>query len=287
MAELTIDDPLFDYKAYRFGRSKQVFRGPLPNLRQDYLAFLGASHTFGRFVDVPFPTILGDEMSTGTLNLGTEGAGPGFFLSDPEILRAANGASVCVVQAMSAAAISNRMFSVRPRRNGRLHEVSDLLMGVYPEVDFDRFSFVNVMLRHLASVDEDRFRLVVNEMKNAWTGRMQTLLATIETQTVLLWFSQRAPEDSEADSHKADAEKYPHFVDRAMIDAVRPIADAYVECTSTSGFPHDLTIDGRAVLFRPSGEPINENREYPSPDMHEQAATALKPEIERLLNEID
>jgi hypothetical protein len=283
MAEQKIDDPLFDYKTYRFGRSKQIFRGPQPSLRGDYFAFLGTSHTFGRFVDTPYPTLIGEELSTGSLNLGTDGAGPGFFLSDPEILRAANGALLTVVQAMSASNLSNRMYSVRPRRNGRLHEISDLLMGIYPEVDFDRFSFVNVMLRHLAGIDQNRFRLVINEMKNAWTGRMQTLLATIESPTILFWFSQRAPEDVEADSHKASAENYPHFVDRAMVDAVTKLAEGYVECVSSAGFPHDLTLDGRTVLFRPSGEPINENREFPSPDMHKQAAEVLSPEIERVL----
>lgn len=281
MAEHQIDDPLFDYKLYRFGRSRQLFRGPQPDLRGRFLSFIGSSSTFGRFNDDPFPDLIGDDLDIKVLNLGTDGAGPGFFLGDPEVLRVASDSNVCVVQVMCPIALSNRMFTVRPRRNMRIHAVSDLLIGIYPEVEFDRFSFVHAMLKHLQALDENRFKLLINEMKNAWIGRMQTLLTTIETKTILMWFSQRSPDDHGAEA--GGPELYPHFVDRAMLDAVRPTADGYVECTTRAGMPQDLRIDGKTVLFRPSGEPIDENREFPSPEMHHDAADALTPEIERLL----
>ena len=160
------DDALFDYKVYRFGRTRQLFRGPQPDLRGKYMSFIGASHTFGRYSDRPFPTILEEKLGLTAFNLGTEGAGPGFFLSDPEVLRAASDSEICIVEAMSAMALSNRMFTVRPRRNIRLHAVSDLLRGIYPDVEFDRFSFVRPMLVALREQDETRYRLVSNEMKN-------------------------------------------------------------------------------------------------------------------------
>ena len=282
MAGYPIDDPLFDYKVYRFGRSRQVFRGPQPELRGRYLCFLGASHTFGRFVDEPFPALVGAWTGLKTLNLGTDGAGPGFFLNDPDVLHAASGAEICVVQAMCATAISNRMFSVRPRRNLRLHAISELLRGIYPDVEFDRFAFVRPMLRHLRGLDETRFRMVENEMRNAWIGRTQTLLNAVETRTILLWFAQRAPEEDGSAMAEGGAD-YPLFVDRAMVDTVRRAADGYVEVVGARGLPQDLRIDGRAVLHKPSGEPIGENREFPSPEMHLDAAEALIPEVQRML----
>lgn len=279
MADHSIDDPLFDYKLYRFGRSRQLFRGPQPDLRGRYVCFLGASQTFGRFVDSPYPALIGARTGTKTLNLGAEGAGPGFFLKDPEVLHVASGAALCVVEAMCATAISNRMFSVRPRRNLRLHAVSEMLRGIYPDVDFDRFSFVLPMLRRLREQDEARFRIVENEMKNAWIGRMQTLLRVVETPTILFWFAQRPPE---ADGSALDGSAaYPRFVDRDMVETVRGAADDYVEVVTGRGLPQDLRVDGRAVLHRPTGEPINESREFPSPDMHVDAAEALIPAIER------
>jgi hypothetical protein len=68
-----------------------------------------------------------------------------------------------------------------------------------------------------------------------------------------------------------------------MIDAVRTSADAYVECVTQVGMPQDLRVDGRTVLYRPSGQPIDENREFPSPEMHDAAVQALEPTIARLL----
>ena len=79
MSELHLDDPLFDYKMYRFGRSRQIFRGPQPDLRGHYIAAIGGSYTFGRFSDMPFPALLGEELGLTSLNLGADGAGPGFF----------------------------------------------------------------------------------------------------------------------------------------------------------------------------------------------------------------
>ena len=282
MSDLQIDDPLFDYKAYRFGRAQQIFRGPQPDLRGPYIASLGAAHTFGRYSDRPFPVLLGEAVSMPSLNLGTDGAGPGFFLSDPEVRQAACDAKLCVVQVMSASTVSNRMYTVRPRKNVRIQKVSDLLYGIFPEVDFSRFAFVRPMLTHLNQVDPDRFKLVVNEMKNAWIGRTQTLLTSLHAKTLLFWFSQRAPDDPPTDPGDP-AGDYPAFVDKAMVDTVAGSADAYVECVTDVGLPQDLTVDGRTVLYRPSGAPIEQNREFPSPEMHQAASEALMPEVRRLL----
>lgn len=284
MSEYQIDDPLFDYQIYRFGQTRQIFRGPQPELRGRYLCFIGGSSTFGRYADAPYSDLIGRESGQTVLNLGSDGAGPGFFLADHEVLRAAMDAELTVVQAMCATATSNRMFSVRPRRNLRLHAVSDLLAGIYPEVDFSRFAFTKPMLRHLHEVDPNRFKLVSNEMKNAWIGRMQTLLSTLESKTLLFYLSEREPDDLSVPEGDLAAMKYPQFVDRAMLDAVRLAADGYAQCVTSVGLPQDLRVHGRPVLFRPSGEPINENTEFASPEMHAAAAEALMPEITRLIN---
>lgn len=278
-----LDTPLFDYELYRFGRRRQIFRGPQPDLRTGYLCFLGATHTFGRYAEAPFPALAGTALDVRVLNLGAEGAGPGFFLSDPEVLRAASGSTVCVIQAMCATAISNRMFIVRPRRNIRLQAVSDTLRGIYPEVDFDRFSYVYPMLRHLMAIDAARFRLVENEMKCAWISRTQMLLNALQAPTILLWFARRAP-DRDSSSETGDSTAYPFFVDRAMIDTVRPAANGYVEIVTERGLPQDLCVDGQPVLFRPNGIPIDQNRDFPSPEMHADVADALIPEIRRLMS---
>lgn len=283
MSDMQMDDPLYDYNMYRFGRSRQVFRGPKPELGGHYLAFIGGSYTFGRYTDHPYPSLLSEDLGFTCLNLGTHGAGPGFFLGDPEVKHAASNARLCVIQVMHASAISNRMFTIRPRRNVRLHEVSDLMRGIYPEVDFERFAFVRPMLSHLFKLDPERFKLVENEMKNAWIGRTQTLLSSLQTRTILFWFATRDPDEPEPDGDHAHGDGHPQYVDRAMVDTVKEAADGYVECVTQVGLPQDLTVDGRTVLFRPSGVPINENHEFPSPEMHQMAADMLRDEIKRLM----
>ena len=68
-----------------------------------------------------------------------------------------------------------------------------------------------------------------------------------------------------------------------FVVSVAGSADAYVECVTDVGLPQDLTVDGRTVLYRPSGAPIEQNREFPSPEMHQAASEALMPEVRRLL----
>ena len=270
-------------ETYRFGARQQVFRGPPPDLSGRYVAFLGDSHTFARFCPHPYPVLIGDTIGMTTANFGADGAGPGFFLGADAVLDAAALADVCVVQVMGARALTNRMYSVRPRRNERLHAVTDLLAGIYPEVEFSRFTTVRALLHRLFEVDEDRFAMIENELKNAWIGRVQTLLAEIECPTILLWFSAREPEVCALDASMADLVAAPAFVDRAMIDAVSGNTDAVVEVVGTDGLPQDLTRDGTPVLFKPSGQPIVENTTLPSPKMHRICADALVPEIGRLL----
>ncbi len=56
---------------YRFGRSKQVFRGPKPDLRNPYLTFIGGSEPFGKFVLEPYPKLVEKRIGQTCVNLGT------------------------------------------------------------------------------------------------------------------------------------------------------------------------------------------------------------------------
>jgi len=268
----------FDYQLYRFGRSQQLFRGPAPDRAGGYVACLGGAATFGRFTRRPFPTLLAEGLDVPVVNLGAEGAGPGFFLRDSEVLEVAARARACVVQVMGAPEMSNRLYTVRPRRNQRLFAVSDLLCQIYPEVRFDQFVRVDRMLDHLAMLDGKRFTMIATEIRNAWIGRMTTLLSSIETDVMLFWFSQRRPEDA-ALTDRPSRSIAPSMVDRDMVDAVADAAHGYVECISSAGLPQDLTEGGRPVYFRPKGDPIVENRTLPSPEMHVQAAELLLPVV--------
>ncbi|MEM7178088.1 MAG: DUF6473 family protein, partial [Pseudomonadota bacterium] len=275
MSLFKTDDPLFDYDPYPFGRRQQFFRGPVPDLRNPYIVCLGATHTFGRFTSAPFPSLIARGLGRSVVNFGIDGAGPGLFLADAEMIHVASGADLCIVEVMSARAISNRMFTVHQNRNERLVEVSDLLKGLYPDVEISAFQRVKGMLRALERKDPDRFRLVHNEMRNAWIARMQALLNEIECPKILLWFAGHAPPDMSGVVVENGGGPHPAFVDGAMLDAVEGNHDLYVESASRRGLPQDLTRGGEPILFRPAGKPIARNTELPSPEMHAEAAALL------------
>jgi|LGOV01.1.fsa_nt_gb hypothetical protein len=172
---------------YRFGRSKQIFRGPKPDLRNPYITFIGGSEPFGKFVLEPYPKLVENRTGRTCVNLGTPGAGPGFFLKDPVILEACSRSTQCIIQVMDVAPLSNRMYEVYPRRNMRLRSVSAVLRSLYPQVDFSAFRYVSAMIRKLKEVDSSAYKVVLAEQRSAWLARMLELLQDIETAKTLLW----------------------------------------------------------------------------------------------------
>lgn len=187
-----------EVELYRFGCSKQIFRGPKPEMQDPYIAFIGGSELFGKFVLAPFPQLVARSTGQTCVNLGTPGAGPGFFLKDPVILEACSQSVTCIVQVMAAEPLSNRMYSVFPRRNMRLRKVSNVLKSLYPQLNFSQFRFVSAMIRALKKEDAEAYKVVLAEQRSAWLARMLELLEDIETTTVLLWIRPNDHDDLES-----------------------------------------------------------------------------------------
>ncbi len=244
---------------YRFGRSNQVFRGPKPSLKKPYIAFIGGSEPFGKFVSVPFPKLVQRGINQACVNWGTPGAGPGFFLKDPIILEACSNSSVCVIQVMDAAPLSNRMYSVFPRRNMRLRGVSDVLKALYPQINFDNFKYVRGMLRKLKDADSKAYDVVVAEQRSAWIARMLELLEDIETQKILLWL---APDDTKNS-----------LVNDEMIDVVSSHVDRLVKVS----VPDKRRVDLFNSAEKDSG--------WMTRSVHKQVADTVAPELVALLSE--
>ena len=52
-----------DYMPCRYGASKLLFRGPRRVLEAPYVACLGGTETYGKFIEAPFPALI--EAQTG------------------------------------------------------------------------------------------------------------------------------------------------------------------------------------------------------------------------------
>ncbi len=214
-----------DYFPCRYGRSRVLFRGPRQRLDAPYIGFLGGTETYGRFVETPFPALLEQQLHQPCVNFGAVNAGLDLYLHDPAVLGLAERAEACVMQVMGAQNMSNRYYSVHPRRNDRFLRASDRLQQLYPEVDFTEFHFNRHMLGTLRDLSPDRFEVIVAELRLAWVARMKHLLTLLRGRVLLLWFADKPPSDVPTSETTGD----PLFVDRTMIEVLRPRVAGLIE----------------------------------------------------------
>ena len=230
-APLNVD---IEYNCYRFGRSRQRFRGPQPDLSQPYVSFIGGSETYGKFVEHPFPSLVEQALDYTCVNWGTPGAGPSFFLKDPVVLEGCSNSQACVISVMGAVAMSNRLYSVFKRRNSRVKTTSASLKAMFPNLNLDGFRFAHNMLRLMHNDNPSNFKVLEIELKEAWIARMCELLDEIETTRVLLWMSERTPDESLGLENRSSFVTHPAFVDREMFEAIAPMADLVIEYVAAS-----------------------------------------------------
>lgn len=214
-----------DYFPCRYGTSKLLFRGPRRRLDGRYLAAVGGTEVYGKFVERPFPDLLEDHVGLPVVNFGAVSAGIDVFSCDDTVMAACSGARAVVLQAMGSHNIRNRFYAVHQRRNDRFLRASPLLQVLYPDVDFTEFAFTRHLIRTLHEIDPQRFVHVREELQSAWIARMSTFLDGVRAPVVLLWMAERRP-DGPTDLHKATD---PLFVTDELIEAVRPKLAAVVE----------------------------------------------------------
>ena len=226
MAYENLGEGALDYYPCRYGKSKLLFRGPKRKLDGPYVAMLGGTETYGKFIERPFAQLAEDALDHPVVNFGCVNAGIDVFVNDQTILDAASKAAVTVVQLTGAQNMSNRFYAVHPRRNDRFLRASNLLKTIYREVDFTEFNFTRHLLTSLHQASPDKFAMVEQELKEAWVARMKTLISKIEGKIVLLWMADHAPEGCASCSIDGSD---PLFVGEEMINELRPFVTGVVE----------------------------------------------------------
>jgi hypothetical protein len=88
-------------------------------------------------------------------------------LNDPAIAEA-RAATAIVLQIQGAQTLSNRLYTVHPRRNDRFVRASGILRTIYRDVDFTEFHFTRHMLDHLRPCR--RTGSTSSETNCAWPG---------------------------------------------------------------------------------------------------------------------
>lgn len=255
-----------DYLPCRYEGSKLRFRGPRRDLTRPYAAFLGGTETYGKFIEAPFPSLVEQRLGLACANFGQANAGIDVFMHDGFVRDAAKNAEIKVVQIVGAQNMTNRFYSVHPRRNDRFVACSNLLRTIYREVEFADIHFTKHLLRRLHSYSAERFEVLREELQDAWVARMRSFLMELGPNTVLLWFSEY-PLASVRDPVENVLERDPLFITREMVEALGDQVSAVVEVVSS----HMAGTEG--MIFGELEEQAAEN--VLGVQAHQEAASAL------------
>lgn len=264
-----------DYRPCRYGTSRLTFRGPAKLLDKRYVAFLGSTETYGKYIPEPFPALVEKSLRTTCVNLGCVNAGHDVYLHDPYVMELAGQARACVLQISGAHNMSNRFYTVHPRRNDRFLQASRLMKQVFSDVDFTDFAFTRHMLESLRRFAPERFAMLRQELQEAWVARTRLLVQRLGCPVVLLWFAgHRPPAGPGADGIGPD----PLFIESWMLDALRDdvadIVDATVSASAQAA--------GLLQMVVPPGEE-QAAAAMPGPVAHAEASAVLLPVLRRLL----
>ena len=268
-----------DYFPCNYGTSRLTFRGPRRSLEQPYVAFLGGAETYGKYVPEPFPDLVEGEVGFAAINLGCVNAGPDVYLAEPEVIRIAQGAEAVVLQVLGATNLSNRYYSVHPRRNDRFIAASPQLRQLFQEVDFTEFHFTRHMLIALEATSKERFEIVAEELRQTWVLRMDELLARLPDRTVLLWMAEAPPMAMSGPGPGWRGLRMdPPLVTRAMVARIVPGAQAYVEAvSSTKALEASLEGMAFAALEALAAAAL------PGPSVHREVAVKVVQALEEVL----
>ena len=216
-----------DYSVCHYAGSRLLFRGPPRPLDRPYVAVLGGTESYGKFVTEPFTDLVQQGLGLNVVNLANVNAGVDLYLNERAVIEIALKAEAVVVQVTGAQNVSNRFYTVHPRRNDRLLGVTPEMRHLYSKVDFTEFNFTRHMVTSLFRQSAERFRPVAAELRKAWSDRMKMLLGQLPQRKILLWMADSPPPAEPLEGLGPD----PLLVDATMLDALKPLVTAYVEIT--------------------------------------------------------
>lgn len=205
-----------------YAGSRLPVRGPKRDLDSPYIAFLGGTEVFGRFVKTPFADVSEALLKMPCVNLAAVNAGLDTFASDKALLGVAREARLSVMQVLGAQNVSNRYYRVHPRRNDRFLQAQPALKTLFPEVDYTEFHFNKHLLTTLQGISAERFAEVRDHLQETWLEMMGQVIAELEGRVVLLRVSYDLKGNG-AFNHE------PVLVERSMVEALRSRVAGVVE----------------------------------------------------------
>lgn len=221
-----------------YGLSRIPFRGPIRPTDGRYVACLGGTDTFGRFIREPWPELVEAELGEVCVNLGCPSAGADVFLADSAVQALCHDAAATVIQVTGAANLSNAFYKVHPRRNDRFIRPTEALTRLFPDVDFTDIAFTGHLLSRLRTTDEGRFDVVLEVLKKTWLCRYEAQIDACLGPVFLLWMAERSPDmPQSANPRPCD----PDFIHRPLLEALRARVDGIIEVVARPGDTGDMS----------------------------------------------
>ncbi len=264
-----------DYSPCSYAASRLTFRGPRADLKEPFISCIGGIETYGKFIPTPYPDLLEEMLDVQVVNFGCMNAGPEVYVQERELMGDISKGLACVVQITGAPNLTNRYYSVHPRRNDRFTGPTPLLRALFRQVDFTEFSFTRHMMQVLQAHSAERFEVLAEELRAAWVARMKDLLGQIKCPTVLFWLADAPPP---APKRRADLTRDPILVDAEMVAAVRQMATAYVEMVPS---PQARAKGAEGMAFGPLEAQAAGS--LPGPAVHYDLAKRLVPVLRQLI----
>ena len=264
-----------DYSPCSYAASRLSFRGPSADLRDPFIVCLGGTETYGKFIPTPYPDLLEEMLDVQVVNLGCVNAGPEVYVQERKLMEMASQSLACVVQITGAQNLTNKYYSVHPRRNDRFTGPTPLLRGLFKQVDFTEFSFTRHLMHVLQGHSPDRFEVLAEELRAVWVNRMTDILRQLSCPTVLLWMADAPPP---APGRRADLSREPMLVDAEMIAAVKSRATTYVEMVPSA---ETRAKGAEGMAFGPMEAPAAAI--LPGPAVHYELSKRLVPVLRQLI----
>ena len=274
----SLSDSAIDYTPCRYGSSRLFFRGPKRDLNEPYVAFMGGTDVYGRYMKTPVSDLV--ERATGMtcVNFGVPNASIDAFFRDGVAMGLGRRAEVTFFHITGAHNLSNRFYQVHPRRNDRFLQASSVLRALYDDVDFTEFAFTRHLLQALYERSAARFDIVVHELQTAWVSRMRSVLDQLNTKVVLVWWSERPLTNDNWDSVDDPFKGDQLFINRGMVDQLSDMASEVVELRPSLRARQNRTLGMQIPMLQ-----ISAADEQLSFLAHSEASQALAPVLGRMM----
>lgn len=291
-------DAGMDYGEFRIPGCNYVFRGLTKSLdtTKPYAAVIGSATTFGRFLKRPYPSQLEDAAGMPFINLGIGGARPEIYLGNKALMDFLRGASLVIVEMMSARGYPSPFFSPAEEAGnmGLFMDAFGLASHAHEDKRLEwlllqsaekKHVFIDrayeITFQYLTHVQREVIR---DAVVSRYLKDFRQLVSEIGKPVVALLMTRNQPYQvrkiREPENLLQWTGDYPHFIDGVAVQFVRQQGVPVVESRSQRGLPYVVRnwVTGEpAPVYSWQADP-SLNTYYPSQEMHDDAVLALMQE---------